>query len=209
MWDYSGAKQGNPRSSETRIIDDYAFTESEPEYEPGPNAHEAMHCKRSAVAATVPPDEVTGKPSQTILCRQFFRYGTINGGPGREWTGKLVRTCDTIGTRVSRLMWTLGHFMMHEYTHYIEIVQPVLGDATVDLAYQFFANQNLDKAQTTKNADSYANFATELMWSSMCDRDFDPSHSDNKQERPPVVGSASQIVPPSVAGSSAGARASE
>ena len=199
----TGAKKGNPKFKDVKIVDD------RPDIESG---GEPKQCTPGKTAVTIHGWKIgfgAFYPSEIILCPQFFLFGTIDGGPGREWPGKPTRTCDNVGTSVSRLMWTLSHFVVHEYTHLEEIMQPVLGQATKDHVYDFYQSRNLDKALATKNADSYANFATELMWSSKCDRDFAAPGPDNKHPLArPVADPASQDVPPAAASSSASARAS-
>lgn len=105
-----------------------------------------------------------------ILCPMFFTRGTL---------GKSV-TCDTVGTRVGPTMATRGHTVLHEYTHVTEVMQPIFGHGipprgkTDDHAYGFDGCRKLQKDQAWDNADSYASFATELFWTTTCDRDFEP-----------------------------------
>ena len=47
----------------------------------------------------------------------------------------------------------------------------------------FYACRNLDKALATKNADSYAAFATELMWTTECGRDLIHRGHENHRGR--------------------------
>lgn len=165
--DHDGTKQGSTRFNNINIVDDYP---------PGDHINLDQHCSGFWLAWTIPPfiRPNTHRPSEIILCRHFFNYGTIEGGPNREWPGTTPATYDDIGNRVSGRMETLGHHLLHEYTHVTEIVDPVLRVRTEDHAYDFLESRNLDKALATNNADSYACFATELMWTAMCCRDFEP-----------------------------------
>jgi hypothetical protein len=77
-------------------------------------------------------------------------------------------------------MATKGHTVLHEYTHVTEVMQSIFGSGislkgrTDDHAYGFDRCRKLDKNYARVNADSYASFATELFWTTMCERDFDP-----------------------------------
>lgn len=180
---YDGDMQGNPRLSVATIVDDHR---------PAPNAGSTTaagkdsYCESHDFATTL--TATRDQPSRMILCPLFFTSSrTIKGGPGSEWPGsEKIVTCDSIGTRLSAAMWTTGVFVLHEYTHLNEIMETVwkkgwktkLGP-TKDLAYGFDACKTLDKKLATRNADSYANFANELFWTTTCDRDFDPPLADD------------------------------
>lgn len=74
-------------------------------------------------------------------------------------------------------MSTLGEVLLHEYTHGPDIVQPPLRERTEDIAYSFYRSRVLARTEPGRaphNADSYASFATELTWTVLCGRDFDP-----------------------------------
>lgn len=127
-------------------------------------------------------------PTKMILCPIFSNRGAIDAGlskglpPGYSKPRDTAesRTCDTIGTRVGPDMATRGHTMLHEHTHATEIMQSIFGNGqsrlgrTDDHAYGFDGCRNLDKSYAWENGDSYSSFASELFWTTMCDRDFDP-----------------------------------
>lgn len=120
-----------------------------------------------------------------ILCPSFFDFGTINGGLRAASQGSSQPvTCNTVGTRVGIAMITMGHTLVHEYTHVFEIMEPVLGKgvtksgSTKDHKYGFFKCRKLGKKLAKENADSYASFATELFWTTTCNRDFAPPYSE-------------------------------
>lgn len=176
--DYDGEKQGSPKLSVMNIIDDFKPT---PDSIPTPDPSKDRHCDPGNVATT--RTRTSKHPSQLILCPPFFvGGGTINGGLGREWPGfDHPVTCDTIGTRPSHAMVTTGHILLHEYTHAPEIMEPVWRRGkkkklvlTNDHAYGFDSCRKLDKKLANKNAESYAAFASELFWSTLCNKDFDP-----------------------------------
>jgi hypothetical protein len=79
-------------------------------------------------------------------------------------------------------MATLGEILLHEYMHINELVQPPLTGAVGDLEYNFYDCRELALTQPGKtkyNADSYAKFATELTWSTLCNRDFEEPFEGN------------------------------
>ena len=154
----------------------------------GPRVGEDEHCDGkhiTHVALTVPKeDHIPGHRTQIILCPDFFLFGTIKGGKGKEWPGTAKRKCDNIGDRVSEYMLTLGTVMLHEYTHAPDLVQPPLDEETDDHAYSFYDSRNLRKDMAKNNADSYSLFAIELMWTLECNRDFAPPVKDNTPRLP-------------------------
>ena len=80
-------------------------------------------------------------------------------------------------------METLGEVLLHEYTHVDELVQPPLTQSVEDLADNFYDSRELaltEPDKTKYNADSYAKFATELTWSTLCNRDFEEPFEDNE-----------------------------
>lgn len=103
---------------------------------------------------------------------------TIEGVPGNPpKSGDRQVTCDAVGKRVSMIMYTRGQLLLHEYTHAYDIMRPVFGEgqkSAGDKGYGFAKCRALDKGLAAKNADSYASFASELLWPTKCDRDFDP-----------------------------------
>ena len=161
--DIRGTNQGSPKIGDIEIVDDF-----KPDEEIAKKYHlpKDRRCRPKSYALT--SDHKT--PTRMILCPLFFTRGTI---------GKSV-TCDTVGTRVGPAMATRGHTVLHEYTHVTEVMQPIFGHGipprgkTDDHAYGFDGCRKLQKDQAWDNADSYASFATELFWTTTCDRDFEP-----------------------------------
>lgn len=112
---------------------------------------------------------------ELVLCPPFFELGIIdkNRGPAeRQFPGAPDVSCDTIGEFVGAKMDTMGHALIHEYTHSDDLVKPVVGKHVKDRSYDADKTRKLDKKKATTNAESYAWFATELFWSTLCKRDF-------------------------------------
>jgi hypothetical protein len=108
----------------------------------------------------------------------------MGGGKGKEWPHANNRKCSNIGNRVSYYMDTLGSALLHEYTHAPDLVQPPLEETTNDPAYGFYNARNLANKDLAKsNADSYALFASELTWTLICNRAFDPPVKDNSPDK--------------------------
>jgi len=173
--------KGNPKFVDIDLVDDFPPSS-------GPRIGEDEHCDGEHIthtAMTVPKeDDTLAHRTQIILCPDFFLLGTIKGGPGKEWPGAAKRKCDNIGDRVSEYMLTLGTVMLHEYTHAPDLVQPPLEKETDDDAYSFYDSRNLRKDMANNNADNYALFAIELMWTLKCNRDFAPPVKDNTPNLP-------------------------
>ena len=130
--------------------------------------------------------------TELVLCNWFYQLRTIEGVPGKDSkSGARPMTCDELGTHVSTRMVTKGQMLLHEYTHAREIMRPVLGEGptastsgkTTDHVYGFGDCRAFDKKLATWNADSYANFASELLWTTKCDRDFDAPKPDDQFTR--------------------------
>lgn len=122
-----------------------------------------------------------------ILCKPGLAHGGIDKStPG----GPAPVTCDTIGERVTWKMDTLGAIILHEYTHFGNLVYPSLGQGTGDtmpdddsLVYGCVNVQSpfvaaFDAASML--ADSYAWFATEAFWTAHCNTQYGKSqpHDD-------------------------------
>jgi hypothetical protein len=135
------------------------------------------------VAVIAFKDELKSK-DELILCPLFFTRETFGGGPGREWpTVRGAPKCSNIGKRVSFYMYTMATTLLHEYTHLVDVVDPVFGVGvrSKDRAdgYGFYNSRKLDKALGKLSVENYAMFATELMWSKLCSRDFTPLVAGN------------------------------
>lgn len=179
--DIRGTNQGNPKLSIMEIIDDFKPDDAIAKKHHLPKDR---HCRPKSFALT----SDLSTPTRMILCPMFFTRGTIDPSlrkvpPGyKPVTGSTVEpvTCASIGSRVGPAMATKGQTILHEYTHVAEVMQSVFGGGvspkgrTDDHAYGFDRCRKLDKNYARINADSYASFATELFWTTMCERDFDP-----------------------------------
>lgn len=166
------------------------------DFQPDHDSNLDLHCtgpKGNHVAEIIKKErDISLGRTQLILCPYFFFYGTIEGGKGKEWPGTHQRKCSNIGDRVSHHMLTLGRYILHEYLHATELVQPPLKNAVVDHVYFFYQSRNLqDKDLAKSNADSYALFAAELTWTPKCDRDFAPPVEDNSPGLPATGAMAS------------------
>ncbi|KAK3203665.1 hypothetical protein GRF29_106g255553 [Pseudopithomyces chartarum] len=119
-----------------------------------------------------------------VLCpRAFNKKGVtaIEGqdpqGPGSE---NHYLTCDAIGDNVSFRMNSLGMTLLHEYTHYNRMLESIFNAPIIDqedasgndIGYGPVQVRTLDKALAKLNADSYAYFASEALWSVLCQKDY-------------------------------------
>ena len=171
--DADGEGKGSPEFRNIDIVDNY----------PSIYKDKDLMCDGGEVAMTGTKQDDPGQHRvQIILCPPFFIYGTIQGGPNREWPGIPTAKCSNIAYRASHKMDTLGSFLLHEYTHVDEIVQPLLCEHVGDYEYGYYDTRELALTEpelTKHNADSYASFAAELTWSKVCNRDFeDPIEND-------------------------------
>jgi hypothetical protein len=176
--DADGEGKGNPEFEEIDIVDDF----------PSIYGDQDLFCDSGEVAWTGSKQDDRGQQRvQIILCSPFFKQGTFQGGPDREWPGIPTPKCSNVGSRVSTKMDTLGSFLLHEYTHVDELVQPPLCEHVEDREYGYYDTRELALTEpdlTKHNADSYAAFATELTWSKLCDRDFEAPLEDDDAKLP-------------------------
>ncbi|KAL8740394.1 MAG: hypothetical protein Q9190_006902 [Brigantiaea leucoxantha] len=96
--------------------------------------------------------------------------------------------CDTLGDRLTDDFAILGHLVLHEYTHWDWFLQDITQGEIVDdhgdqevsgygLENAYF---DLDKQYAVFNADSYAWYATEVLWSVLCSKSYAaPSDDDS------------------------------
>ena len=113
-----------------------------------------------------------------ILCDPA---GFGHGGIGKGYNNVKAVGCDGFDDRVSWKMETLGSILLHEYTHWEKLVAPPLSEETDDLAggYGPAGVRSLDKSKATNNADSYSWFATENLWTVICQKKYgDPTKAD-------------------------------
>lgn len=134
-------------------------------------------------------DYDTDKP-KVILCPDVFHYGSIKGRnwPGDSWPGVPPVSCDTVYPRVSYKMLTLGHILLHEYTHWDSLISsatqtPFGINSIEDIRYGPYKVRYISEPEALENADSYAWLATEMFWRRECEGDHgalgDPGSSDN------------------------------
>jgi hypothetical protein len=121
-------------------------------------------------------DYMSDSPKLVICDGPGFGHGGIDLG----YTGVPRVGCDTLDPRVSWKMETLGSILLHEYTHYYNLVVPPLSKETDDPAYGPNDARAYDKSKATNNADSYSWFANEVLWTVLCSTDYgDPANGDD------------------------------
>lgn len=156
-----------------------------PDY-PDPNNNNVMSCRTSNDIAEL-REWWTPNP-QMVLCNAAFTHGGIGKGYGLLpiWPfGVPAVACGNFDPEVSWKMDTLGATLLHEYTHYLNLVGPPGGAGplpreTDDIAYGPYNVRNMDKTQATKNGDSYNWFATENLWTVICQKQYtDPAAPDS------------------------------
>lgn len=116
-----------------------------------------------------------------IVCPRAFKHGSFDGP---KWPGVQDINCDSIGTRVSWKMMTLGTIFVQKYTYFKVI------EAEALKGFQGFADDIADGPinvlglpwyQAVRNGDSYAWFVTEMAWALHCGREFDaPAKGDDE-----------------------------
>lgn len=118
----------------------------------------------------------TDKPKLVVCAKAGFGHGGI----GKGYNGVPTVKCGDFDPRLSWKMETLGSVLLHEYTHYLKLVVPPLSKETDDDAYGVKGSRDLDKSKATNNADSYSWFATEVLWTVICQKDYqDPIDEDD------------------------------
>jgi predicted SprT family Zn-dependent metalloprotease len=80
--------------------------------------------------------------------------------------------CGMLHEQVSYKMDVLGKTLLHELTHFKALVSPSLKDKGRDYIYEPEEVRALDKDLAVHNADSYAWFAVETYWTTVCKRSF-------------------------------------
>lgn len=113
---------------------------------------------------------------ELIICPRLWKHAAafpFAGAP--TWPDVKAPTCASVGDRVTRKMFTMGTVFVNKFTHYQWIMGTPLkdyGGFTQELARGPIAVLALKREQSRVNADSYAWFATELVWSMNCGKDF-------------------------------------
>ncbi|SLM37515.1 Metallopeptidase, catalytic domain [Lasallia pustulata] len=96
----------------------------------------------------------TDTPLLEVCPGAGFGHGAIGKDPNKV-------VCENLGDTVSWRMETLGSILLHEYTHYTNLVVPPLSAETDDLDDGFgpINTRALDKSLAKTNADSYSWYA--------------------------------------------------
>ena len=127
-----------------------------------------------------------------VTCPSLFNKKAVTPLKGAESNDGHYIACDELlsgdgntGTgAVSYKMNSLGMTLLHEYTHYDAMLETIFGAPIIDQAdangepigYGPVQVRALDKKLAPFNADSYAYYASEVLWSIICVADFtDPS----------------------------------
>ncbi|XEV04525.1 hypothetical protein FSHL1_009812 [Fusarium sambucinum] len=121
-----------------------------------------------------------GENPEIIMCPKGFK----SGGIGKGYDGVDPVRCDKFDDRVSSKMESLGSILIHEYTHYDNLVNGILSKlGTDDHAYGPYDSQQLSREDKLDNADNYSWFANELHWTIICGKSFDaPTKADSKRK---------------------------
>jgi len=110
-------------------------------------------------------------------------YGTIPVPP----FGVPAVGCNKFDKEVSWKMDTLGATILHEYTHYMALMAPhPLLKETADVAYGPHGVQHMQKKHALYIGDSYNWFATENLWTNLCNTNYLPAL--NKGDDPGCFG---------------------
>lgn len=116
-------------------------------------------------------------PNLTLIVCAAPGFG--HGGIGKGYTNVDTVECGRFDDRVSWKMETLGSILLHEYTHFYNLVVPPLSKETDDPAYGVYDSRHMDKDEATNNADSYSWLATENLWTILCHKEYqDPTEQD-------------------------------
>ncbi|KAL9033427.1 MAG: hypothetical protein Q9180_005949 [Flavoplaca navasiana] len=108
-----------------------------------------------------------------------------------SWVFPDKLNCDDLGDKLTDDFATVGHLVLHEYTHWDWLLKEITGGEIVDEHGTLLktsgyglenAYKNLDKEDALLNADSYAWYATETMWSVKCKKDFKEPSEDEEEE---------------------------
>lgn len=145
-----------------------------------------------------------------VTCPSLFNKKAVTSLKGAENTDDYNIICDELlsgdeytGTgALSYKMNSLGMTLLHEYMHYDAMLQTIFGAPIIDqedangepIGYGPVQVRALSKSLSPFNADSYAYYAAEVLWSTLCQADFsdptagiddaDPNCSDSPCEAP-------------------------
>ena len=100
--------------------------------------------------------------------------GLNHGGIRKGYKNVKAVDCDNLDKRVSWKMDTLGATVLHELTHWRKLVVPPLKESTYDERYYYGCEgaRNLPKEKSTNIGDQYNWFASELLWTMSCGKDY-------------------------------------
>ncbi|MDI1491411.1 MAG: hypothetical protein OHK93_002620 [Ramalina farinacea] len=96
--------------------------------------------------------------------------------------------CDALGDTLTPDFAILGHLVLHEFTHWDWFLKEITGgeivdkhgdDESIDGYGLDNVYHNMDKKYAPLNADSYAWYATEVLWSVLCHKDYKPPSDDD------------------------------
>ncbi|KAL8671364.1 MAG: hypothetical protein Q9168_004146 [Polycauliona sp. 1 TL-2023] len=95
--------------------------------------------------------------------------------------------CDDLGDTLSDDFAILGHLVLHEYTHWDWLLKDIIGGEIVDTHRDKQASgyglenayHDLDKKYAVFNADSYAWYATEVLWTVLCSKEYKAPGDDD------------------------------
>lgn len=162
----SGQDTGNALLSKITVVKDY------------PDGNGDMACDGYTMAEMRRYNTDT---PQLIICDAGFDHGGIN--KGYHCVGEV--STDYLDDRVSWKMETLGSVLLHEFTHYKNLVVPPLSKETDDDHYCLVGSRDIqDKKEALNNADSYSWYANELFWSDKAQKTFnDPVVEDSIDPR--------------------------
>nr|OQO27819.1 hypothetical protein B0A51_04654 [Rachicladosporium sp. CCFEE 5018] len=125
-----------------------------------------------------------------ILCDSAFTHGGIGKGYGSIPLFNVPAVaCGNFDERVSWKMDTLGSTLLREYTHWARLVAPPLLTGTKDYGYGAWKCQGLNRVEAARNADSYSWVATEVLWTTICNKKY--QLAIQKDDRDPGCGGLS------------------
>jgi len=144
---------GSSKLGDISIVQDY------------PDAGGDLACDGETMAEL--RDWGTNNP-KLVMCGPGFGHGGINKG----YNNVPEINCAYIGDRVNWRMDTMGSILLHEYTHFKNLVSPPLSKETDDDEYGPTGVRGMNKNKATNNADSYSWFANEALWSVLCTKSY-------------------------------------
>ncbi|KAI9930813.1 hypothetical protein ASPWEDRAFT_171444 [Aspergillus wentii DTO 134E9] len=165
--DLTKGKDGSATLGDLHVVIDY----------PDPDDNNVLACDGDTMAELRGIDE---KHPKLIICEGA---GFGHGGVSKGYHGVKAIDCGYLDEEVSWKMETMGSILIHEYTHFTNLVVPPLKDETDDIkgGYGPHGARHLNKDKATNNADNYSWFAAELFWSEVCGKSFkDPTEKSSE-----------------------------